>query len=390
MADNPTTIVRTINSLAEISADEWNRCANPPSQIYNPFVSHEFLSALERSGSAVLETGWLTQHIIAEQDDRIIGILPGYLKNHSQGEYVFDWGWADAYERAGGHYYPKLQSSIPFTPVTGPRFLIPDDIKDHDRHRVVLARAAAHITDKLQASSLHITFLPEEDWKSIGDDEQWLRRTDTQFHWVNQDFETFGDFLASLSSRKRKNIRKEREAVAARGLTFENLSGKDITAEHWDAFFTFYIDTGSRKWGSPYLRREFFTMIGESMADKILLIMVKRGENYIAGALNFIGGDTLFGRNWGTIEDHDFLHFETCYYQAIEFAISNSLKSVEAGAQGPHKLARGYLPKTTYSLHYLRDPGLAGAVRDYLERERMAVSRDNRILSQHSPFRRNQ
>ena len=311
----------------------------------------------------------------------MLGVVPAYLKSHSMGEYVFDHAWADAFERAGGHYYPKLQVSVPFTPVTGPRLLAPS--KDL---RALLLNGLRQLADESRASSVHVTFLPEEDWRELGL-SPWLMRTDTQFHWFNQGYDTFDAFLDNLSSRKRKNIRKERQTMGELGIEFEQLTGSAITEAHWDAFFAFYMDTGSRKWGSPYLTRRFFSLIGASMAERVLLVMARRGQKMIAGALNFIGSDALYGRNWGAIEHHPNLHFEACYYQAIDFAISHKLARVEAGAQGPHKLARGYLPKSTHSLHYLAHPGLARAVADYLDHERRAVAEDQSALAEHAPFR---
>jgi predicted N-acyltransferase len=374
--------IEAISSIDSIPADAWDSCANPSGNPFNPFISHAFLSALEKSGSAVRKTGWLGRHLTVKDDaGAIVGVAPAYLKTHSYGEYVFDHAWADAFERAGGSYYPKLQVAVPFTPATGPRLLAPTaEIK------ATLLAGLRQLAAQTEASSVHITFLPEDDWQQFGD-APWLRRTDTQFHWFNQSYGNFDDFLADLSSRKRKNIRKEREAVHAAGISIERVTGRDISETHWDHFFEFYMDTGSRKWGSPYLTRRFFSLIGESMADHILLVFARRAGRIIAGALNFIGSDALYGRNWGAIEQHANLHFEACYYQAIDFAISAKLQRVEAGAQGPHKLARGYLPKTTHSLHYLAHPGLARAVADYLEHERQAVAEDQSALAEHAPFR---
>jgi uncharacterized protein len=370
--------IRTLSSLKHIDATVWDGLANPPGQPFNPFVSHAFLSSLEESVSATRSTGWAAAHLVLEDGDTIKGLVPCYLKSHSQGEYVFDHGWADAFHRAGGRYYPKLQVSIPFTPATGPRLLAPDTLKP----KLFAGLEAA--ASQLGASSVHVTFLPERD---LVNSSNWLKRQDIQFHWHNKGFANFADFLASLSSSKRKNIRKEREGVSARGITFERLTGSDLTETHWDHFFAFYMDTGSRKWGRPYLTREFFSMISERMAKRVLLVLAKRGSKIIAGALNFIGDDVLYGRNWGCIEDHPFLHFETCYYQAIDFAIERKLKVVEAGAQGEHKLARGYLPVKTYSLHYLAHKGLARAVAEYLEHERASIDQDQQLLSAHSPFK---
>ncbi len=374
--------IEVVSSIDAIKAAQWDGCANPSGRAYNPFISHAFLSALEKSGSATRKTGWLGQHLLLKDEAGAIqGVAPAYLKSHSLGEYVFDHGWADAFHRAGGRYYPKLQVAVPFTPVTGPRLLAPTG-----ESKALLLAGLRQLASERGASSVHITFLPEEDWHDLGA-PPWLKRTDTQFHWFNQDYPTFDAFLASLSSRKRKNIRKEREAVRAAGLACEWVTGQDITEAHWDAFFAFYMDTGSRKWGSPYLNRRFFSLIGESMAERILLVFARRRGRIIAGALNFIGSDALYGRNWGAIEHHQNLHFEACYYQAIEFAIANKLERVEAGAQGPHKLARGYVPKSTFSLHYLAHAGLARAVADYLEHERQAVAEDQSALAEHAPFR---
>jgi predicted N-acyltransferase len=374
--------IEIVPSMREIEAEAWNACANPSGSPYNPFISHEFLSALETSESATRKTGWLGRHLVLRNDEaKVLGVAPAYLKSHSYGEYVFDHAWADAFERAGGSYYPKLQVSVPFTPATGPRLLAPAK-----EHRALLLNGLRHLSKETGASSVHITFMPEEDWRELGA-SPWLKRTDTQFHWFNKGYGTFDEFLSDLSSRKRKNIRKERQAMCPLGIEFEQLTGRAITEAHWDAFFAFYMDTGSRKWGSPYLTRRFFSLIGQSMADRVLLVLARRGRKVIAGALNFIGSDALYGRNWGAAEHHPNLHFEACYYQAIDFAIAHKLARVEAGAQGPHKLARGYVPKSTHSLHYLAHPGLARAVADYLEHERRAVAEDQSALALHAPFR---
>lgn len=374
--------IEIIPSMQEIVARHWDACANPSGCTFNPFISHSFLSALEMSGSATRKTGWLGQHLVLRDGQgAVAGVAPAYLKSHSMGEYVFDHAWADAFERAGGRYYPKLQAAVPFTPVTGPRLLAPTQ-----ELKMLLLEGLRQLAAGTGASSVHITFLPEEDWRHLGS-LPWLKRTDTQFHWFNKGYATFDEFLADLSSRKRKNIRKERQTVCAQGIEFDRLTGRAITEADWDAFFAFYMDTGSRKWGSPYLTRRFFSLIGESMADHILLVFARRGKRIIAGALNFIGSDALYGRNWGAVEHHPNLHFEACYYQAIDFAIARKLGRVEAGAQGPHKLARGYVPKTTHSLHYLAHPGLARAVEDYLAHERRAVAEDQSALAEHAPFR---
>ena len=379
-------VVRVERSIASVAAEDWDACANPPTRAYNPFVSHKFLAALETSGSVSPDTGWLPQHLILETEDGgVAGCMPCYLKSHSQGEYVFDYGWAAAFEAAGGEYYPKLQCSVPFTPVTGRRLLVPDS-EEAKHHETLLAYAAVQLTKQLDASSLHITFLTEAEWSNLGE-LGMLRRTDQQFHWVNNGYGTFDDFLGELSSRKRKTVRKERRDAFTNGIEIEWLTGSDITEAHWDSFFDFYVDTGARKWGTPYLNREFFSLAAEAMSDEIVLIMCKRDGYYIAGALNFLGGDTLYGRYWGCLEDHRFLHFETCYYQAIDFAIAHGIRRVEAGAQGTHKLARGYLPVTTYSAHFIANAGLSQAVSDYLEQERAAIRQEIEILKAHSPFR---
>ncbi len=372
--------LRTVESVKDIPPDRWNSCANPAE--FNPFVSHEFFLALEESGSATAKTGWKAEHLACETaKGEIAGIAPCYMKSHSQGEYVFDHGWAEAFHRAGGRYYPKLQSSVPFTPVTGPRLFSADsEVKE------TLLKGLVSACAELRTSSVHITFLPEMDWLSANQ-AKWLRRQDIQFHWQNQDYTSFDDFLASLSSSKRKNIRKERRAVREAGISFEWVTGKELREHHWDAFFDFYMETGSRKWGSPYLTRKFFSLVSQSMGQHVLLVLARREGRIIAGALNFIGSEALYGRNWGASEHHDFLHFETCYYQAIDFAIQHRLKRVEAGAQGQHKLARGYLPVKTYSLHHFAHPGLARAVSEYLEQERRAIDQDQALLAEHSPFR---
>jgi predicted N-acyltransferase len=353
---------------------------------YNPFVSHAFFAAAEASGSACARTGWGPRHLVARLDGEIAGIVPCYLKSHSQGEYVFDRGWADAYERAGGRYYPKIQISVPFTPVTGPRLLIRDGV-DKDEIAETLANGIVALCQATKASSAHVTFAREAEWKLLAECG-FLQRTDQQFHWQNQGYGNFDDFLATLNSRHRKAIKRERREAIAEGITIHWLNGSDITEEAWDAFFAFYMETGSRKWGRPYLNRSFFSLIGESMAKDVLLIMAKRNNRWIAGAINFIGSDALFGRNWGAIEHHPFLHFEVCYYQAIDFAISRGLKTVEAGAQGEHKIARGYLPQTTYSAHFIADPGLRRAIADYLKRERAYVAEAGRELAAAAPFRK--
>jgi predicted N-acyltransferase len=398
--DSSEITLEAVSSVSQIAAEEWNTCANPSAialrcpdgsfdgfkSPYNPFVSHAFFSALEASGSATARTGWGPRHLLARRDGVIVGVVPCYLKSHSQGEYVFDRGWADAYERAGGSYYPKLQASVPFTPATGPRLLVRHDV-DQDEIRSALARGLVGLCQATEASSVHVTFAREAEWKFLAN-HGFLQRTDQQFHWHNQGYRTFDDFLATLNSRHRKAIKRERREALTNGITVHALNGSDITEEAWDAFFAFYMETGSRKWGRPYLTRPFFSLIGETMANDVLLVMARRNNRWIAGAINFIGSDTLFGRNWGAVEHHPFLHFEVCYYQAIDYAIARGLKTVEAGAQGEHKIARGYLPQTTYSAHFIADPSLRHAIKDYLKRERAYVAEMGRELAEAGPFRK--
>jgi len=388
MSDEYT--IRVAQSFKDIAPESWNSLSGasrlPSATPYNPFISHAFLSSLEESGSATAKTGWLGQHLLLERSDgRLMGAVPGYLKNHSRGEYVFDQGWADAFERAGGRYYPKLQCSVPFTPATGPRLLTTG--LDAAAFQQVLASGLQQVTEKLGISSTHVTFANEDEIEAL-EDEGFLHRTDQQFHFINEGYRDHSDFLDALSSRKRKTLKKERRSALENGIEIDWLTGSDLTENIWDQFFTFYMDTGSRKWGKPYLTRAFYSLIGERMADDILLVMAKREGKYVAGAINFIGGDALYGRHWGCIEDHPFLHFEVCYHQAIDFALSKGLKRVEAGAQGEHKLARGYTPVTTHSAHYIAHPGLRHAIADYLERERSEVEQINDYLEDHSPFRK--
>ncbi|MEL6773705.1 MAG: GNAT family N-acetyltransferase [Pseudomonadota bacterium] len=384
--------VGIVNDIAEIDAAAWDACAAPETADggppNNPFVTHAFLSVMEASGSATPRAGWAPHHLIGRLGDRIVGVMPLYLKNHSQGEFVFDHSWAHAYENAGGDYYPKLQCAVPFTPATGPRVLVDRTVgvAPASLQRALLT-AAGQITASNGISSLHVTFCTEAEW-DLGPEVGFLQRTDQQFHWENHGYDSFDAFLAALASRKRKNLRKERERALEAGITVHWLTGDALKAEHWDAFWRFYQDTGSRKWGRPYLTRRAFDMLGEVMGDRILLVMAERGGRWIAGALNVIGRETLFGRYWGCREDHPFLHFEICYYQAIDFAIANGLKRVEAGAQGGHKLARGYEPVTTRSLHFLPERGFRDAVARYLEQERAAVTRENAALAEMTPFRK--
>ncbi|MDV3457743.1 GNAT family N-acetyltransferase [Sphingomonas sp. HF-S4] len=369
---------RIADGVASIPSSQWDACAGSG----NPFVGHGFLSILERSGSATARAGWQPLPIVIDgADGRPAGIVPAYVKAHSQGEYVFDHGWADAWEQAGGSYYPKLQIAVPFTPVPGPRLLLRDSAL-----AAPLIAAIEAVTDQNELSSAHVTFVDEGQlpyFEAAG----WLVRAGTQFHWQNQGYARFDDFLAALASRKRKAIRKER-AAAVEGLTIRHLTGAEITEAHWDAFWRFYQDTGSRKWGQPYLTRAFFTLLGHEMADRVLLILAERDGVPIAGALNLIGEDALYGRYWGATEEVPFLHFELCYYQAIDAAIARGLARVEAGAQGEHKLARGYAPVTTWSAHYIPNPGFRRAVADFLAREREAVEREQEWLGEMMPFRR--
>ncbi|GAA0556987.1 GNAT family N-acetyltransferase [Rhizomicrobium electricum] len=378
---------RLSGRAADIGATAWNACANPSGRPDpHPFTRYEFFVALEESKSAVPRTGWRPVHLAVERHGRIEGLMPLYVKRHSQGEYVFDHAWADALERIGGRYYPKLQSAVPFTPVTGRRMLIANGA-DETATRNALLSAGAAAVEHLDCSSLHITFPIEEEWRAA-EAMGYLLRTDRQFHWLNQGYDSFDTFLAELSSSKRKNLRKERAAIQAEGIAFDWLTGSDITEAHWDAFFEFYMDTGGRKWGHPYLTREFFSRIGQDMADQVLLILARRGKKYIAGALNLFGEGVLYGRNWGCTEYVPFLHFEACYYQAIDFAIAKGLAKVEAGAQGEHKLLRGYNPVPTYSAHFIAHPGLRTAVANYLKAERDAIAEDIEDLSAASPFKK--
>lgn len=405
--------IRITQSLAEVPARAWNMCAGEAVEVAaqpkpelkstagdnlcpilstrgntpNPFVSHEFLSSLEASQSVGGRTGWQPRHLLAEDaTGELVGVAPCYIKMHSRGEYVFDHSWAEAFERAGGDYYPKLQVAVPFTPVTGPRLLARAGLES-EAVRGALADALVEITTASELSSAHVTFLTRDEWQTLGE-RNFLRRTDQQFHWENADYDSFDDFLAALASRKRKTIRRERKEALSAGIEVCWLTGSDLTESIWDAFFAFYMETGSRKWGRPYLTREFFSVVSENMRDRILLVMARRAGRWIAGAINFIGADTLYGRNWGAIEHHPFLHFELCYYQAIDYAIARRLKRVEAGAQGEHKLSRGYLPHTTYSAHFIANPALRRAIADYLARERAYVRAAAEELAAAAPFRK--
>jgi predicted N-acyltransferase len=378
--------LEAVGAIDQIDRTEWDACAQPPGAAANPFVSHDFLAAAENSGSATPRTGWAARHLVARQHGRVVGAVPCYLKSHSRGEYVFDQGWAEAYMRAGGAYYPKLQAAVPFTPATGPRLLVRAST-DAEKVRTALARGLIGLCAATDASSVHVTFASQDECRFLAG-HGFLQRTDQQFHWHNNGYATFDDFLATLNSRHRKAIRRERREALADAITIHQLTGDAITEEAWDAFFAFYMETGSRKWGRPYLTRAFFSTIGETMRHRVLLVMARRNGRWIAGAINFIGADTLYGRHWGAIEHHPFLHFEVCYYQAIDFAIAHGLRVVEAGAQGEHKIARGYLPQTTYSAHYIADPGLRRAVAHYLEGERAYVAEAVHELTEAAPFRK--
>jgi predicted N-acyltransferase len=381
-------VANVVSRIAEIAPADWDACANPDPATHNPFLAHAFLNALEASGCVGdKRTGWLPHHIVLTDDTGdIAGCMPCYVKLHSAGEYVFDYAWAEAYERAGGSYYPKLQAAVPFTPVPGRRLLVKPG-NDAERREKLLAAAAVEVARRLSVSSLHLTFLTEDEWSLLGA-QGFLRRTDQQFHWRNEGYATFDEFLARLSSRKRKTVRKERGEALSSGLAIERITGAGLREEHWDTFFAFYQDTGSRKWGRPYLNRRFFSLLGEAMAERCLLVMAKRDGRYVAGALNLIGGDCLYGRYWGAIEQHPCLHFEVCYYQAIDYAIERGLARVEAGAQGEHKLARGYMPVTTYSAHWIADPDFRKAVARYLDNEREHVAETVEALSELGPYRK--
>lgn len=377
--------IQTVTNIGDIPSDKWDSFANPDPATWNPFITHAFLEALEKSGSVGEETGWIPMHLsLYQEENKPLGFMPNYIKLHSQGEFVFDHGWADAYERTGRHYYPKLQCAVPFTPVVTPKLLTAEG-PEKAYHQKLLISGAIQLLEQYEASSLHLTFL-NGDERELLQDMGLLLRTDHQFHWENNDYADFEDFLSTFASRKRKAVRRERKQALENGITVEWLTGSDLTEDHWDDFFTFYMDTGSRKWGYPYLNRTFFSLLHETMKDHVLLIMCKRDGRTIAGALNMIGGNCLYGRYWGAIEHHRFLHFEVCYYQAIDFAIEKGLKRVEAGAQGDHKLARGYVPATTYSAHYIADLQMRAAIAHYLENEREYVDKEGAALSSMAPY----
>ena len=384
--------IRIAQSFADIDPSAWDACANPPDsndpdERFNPFMTHAFLWACEASGSATPRTGWGGAHVLVEDGaGKLLAAAPCYLKSHSMGEYVFDQGWADAYERAGGRYYPKLQICTPFTPVPGRRLLVATGPRASEA-RDALIEGLRSLMEKVGASSTHVTFLTRGEWDVLGD-KGFLQRTNKQFHFFDKGYGDFEGFLATLASRKRKAIRRERKDALSAGVEIEWATGASLTQAHWDAFFTFYMDTGSRKWGRPYLNRQFFTLLTQTLADRVLLVMAKREGRYIAGALNLIGDDALYGRNWGCVEEHPFLHFEVCYYQAIDFALSRGLKRVEAGAQGEHKLLRGYEPIETFSAHAIADPRLERAVAEFLRHERREMEEVIDMYAQHTPFRK--
>lgn len=377
-----TVTLEVVSDITTIDAESWDACAGDD----NPFVGHAFLSALEESGSASRDSGWLPHHMVARDAQGVlIGAVPLYLKGHSWGEYVFDHAWAHAYEQAGGRYYPKLQAAVPFTPVTGPRLLARPGPGQAAIQRM-LADGLKTLAEHAGVITLHVTFPTKDEYRLLGE-AGYLRRTGIQFHWHNRGYADFDDFLSALSSRKRKNIRKERARVAEQGFTMRALTGDALTSVVWDRFHHFYLDTVDRKWGAAYLRRSFFELLGERLGDKVVLMGAFEGDTMVAAALNLVGGRALYGRNWGAESDFPFLHFETCYYQAIDFAIAHGLDRVEAGAQGPHKISRGYEPVTTYSAHWIRDAGLESAVARYLDQERHEIDAERALLEQHSPFR---
>ena len=378
---------RLVQGIEQVPAAAWDACAGAD----NPFLGHRFLHALEASGSVGPKTGWQPLHLVVDDGDDgndgdVLAVAPMYLKSHSYGEYVFDWSWASAYERAGGRYYPKLQVAVPFTPVPGPRLLVRRGLPNAAAVERVLIGALVGAADQLDVSSLHVTFCTEGEWRSLGE-VGLMRRTGVQYHWSNRGYAAFDDFLATLRSDKRKTIRKERAKVREQGVTIETLHGDAVRDEHWRAFYPFYRNTVDQRWGGAYLTRDFFRRLGATMADRVVLVMARHGGRYVGGALNLLGADTLYGRIWGCLEEFRFLHFEACYYAAIDFAIAHGLARVEAGAQGPHKLQRGYAPVATYSAHYVRDPGFARAVARFLDEERREVAAQMEELREHLPYR---
>ena len=374
--------IQVITKISDIPSEDWDACAGNS----NPFVSHAFLYALEESGSVTNKTGWLPQHLLVnDENDQVVACMPIYLKNHSYGEYIFDWGWAEAYNRAGGAYYPKLQAAVPFTPATGPRMLVKDG--SSDRYYQVLMSGMIQLAQKHKVSSLHITFPPKDQWDRFGE-SGFIKRISKQFHWENKGYTDFDDFLSELTSRKRKSIKKERRQVRDQGIQLKRLTGEELTEDYWDVFYQYYLNTIDRKMGHSYLTRDFFSILGETMSDLAMLVIAEHQGKRVAGALNLIGSDTIFGRNWGCSEDFKFLHFEACYYQAIDFAIENKLKWVEAGAQGPHKIQRGYLPREVYSAHWITDPKFREAVEQFIDQERKDINYEINSLMEYSPYRK--
>ncbi|MET4804917.1 GNAT family N-acetyltransferase [Limibacillus sp. MBR-115] len=386
--EQPLEVV-LIGSLSDVAAQQWDACAGAA----NPTLSHGFLKLLEDSGAATRDSGWMARHLAIRSPldaSRLLACAPLYVKSHSYGEYVFDWGWADAYERAGGRYYPKLQSAVPFTPVPGARLLVRPDLSPGeptgDQLRQALLSAMVRLTGEHGLSSLHLTFCTAEEWQ-LGGEMGLLKRRGMQYHWENRGYRCFDDFLAKLTSRKRKNLRKEREAVARSGVTLRHLVGGEIKARHWRDFYGFYLATVDKKWAHAYLTQEFFEGLSSALGDRVLLVLAEKDGEPVAGAFNLIGKKRLYGRNWGCLEEFRFLHFEACYYQAIDFAIEQGLEVVEAGAQGEHKIQRGYLPVDTYSLHWIADPALAQPVSRFLTQERASLDQDRQYLLEHSPYR---
>jgi hypothetical protein len=372
--------VRLVQGIEQIDAGQWDACAGAD----QPFLGHAFLAALEASGSVSRRTGWLPLHLIVEQEGELLGCAPMYLKSHSYGEYVFDWGWANAYERAGGSYYPKLQVAVPFTPVPGPRLLVrpgsPPDM------RAAVAHGLLGAAQQLDVSSLHVTFCTEPEWRILGE-AGLLQREGVQYHWHNRGYGSFDDFLGSLKSSKRKTIRKERARVTDQGLILETLTGEAITPEVWDTFYPFYRSTVDKRWGNAYLTKRFFQILGATMPERVVLVMARHGGRCVAGALNLMGNEALYGRVWGCRQEFEFLHFEACYYRAIAFAIERGLARVEAGAQGQHKLQRGYEPVPTYSAHWIRDPGFRVAIERFLAEERREMALEINQLRELLPYR---
>ena len=375
--------IKVLNDIREVGADAWDGCAGPD----NPFVSHGFLRILEESGSVSGRTGWLPQHLaIEDEDGLLIGAVPCYLKSHSYGEYVFDWGWADAFERAGGKYYPKLQISVPFTPVAGPRLMVRPGAAA-DQTRLMLAAGLMELARTHGVSSFHVTFCGEDEWRALGE-AGLLQRMGQQFHWHNRGYASFDDFLAGLSSRKRKSIRKERREANGGGIEIRALTGDAIEPGHMEAFYGYYLNTVDKKWSNAYLNDAFFRLLGAELADRVVLIAAFRGGRMVGGALNLKGSDTLYGRNWGAERRYPMLYFEACFYRAIDYAIEHGLARVEAGAQGPHKIQRGYLPSPTYSVHWIREPRFREAVSDFVNRERTLLRHEMHELTETGPYRR--